>query len=422
MSRSSSALRRELAPVGATLFTAGMIIGTGIFAASGAATAAAGTGILMAIVLGGTVALATGISAAQLGVNFPEEGGAFSWARAFDHDTTGFIAGCGYLGKALVSMSVVGLALTTYLAQAIPGLPQHFVAAVCVLVITGLNVFGIDLTSKIVVGLLAVTVALLAVYSGAALHAVDRAHLGPLLGDHGLPGVLAGAAIFFWSWDGFMRTAIMASEMKDPRRSIPLSIVGGVALAALVFVPVAAVTLGVLGADDLGREDAPLLAAAKHVADWTFWPVLAAAGVAGLGDMVGILLAASRVALAMGKAHEVPRWLAAVHPRFRTPHHAVAALGVASAALVLVFDLRALIETASAFMLVWYLVTHFAALQLPKAKRIASPIFSWYGIAACVALFVSLPVPAVLGAAGALAALIAARWLVRSRAQPAAAS
>src|SRR5881409_3273028 len=350
MSRSRSALRRELAPVGATLFTAGMIVGTGIFAAFGAATNVAGTGILMAIVLGGTVALATGISAAQLGVNFPEEGGAFSWARAFDHDTTGFIAGCGYLGKALVSMSVVGLALTTYLAQAIPGLPQHFVAAVCVLVITGLNVFGIDLTSKIVVGLLAVTVALLAVYSGAALHAVDRAHLGPLLGDHGLPGVLGGAAIFFWSWDGFMRTAIMSSEMKDPRRSIPLSIVGGVVLAALVFLPVAAVTLGVLGADELGRQDTPLLAAAKRVTDWMFWPVLAAAVVAGLGDMLGILLAASRVALAMGKAHELPGWLGAVHERFRTPHHSVAALGVASAVLVLFFDLRALIEVASAFM------------------------------------------------------------------------
>src|SRR5438093_12884100 len=117
MSRSRSALRRELAPLGATLFTAGMIVGTGIFAAFGAATNAAGTGILLAIVLGGTVALATGISAAQLGVNFPEEGGAFTWARASDHDTVGFIAGCGSLGKALVSMSVVALALTTYLGQ-----------------------------------------------------------------------------------------------------------------------------------------------------------------------------------------------------------------------------------------------------------------------------------------------------------------
>src|SRR5213083_2904863 len=133
MSRSRSALRRELAPVGATLLTACMIIGTGIFAASGAATAAAGTGILMAIVLGGTVALATGISAAQLGVNFPEEGGAFSWARQFDHNTIGFIAGCGYLGKVLVSMSVIALAFTTYLSQAIPGLPAHLAAAIAVL-------------------------------------------------------------------------------------------------------------------------------------------------------------------------------------------------------------------------------------------------------------------------------------------------
>ena len=413
MSRSSGGLRRELAPLGATLFTAGMIVGTGIFAAFGAATNVAGTGILLAIALGGTVALATGISAAQLGVNFPEEGGAFTWARAFDHDTIGFIAGCCYLGKALVSVSVVALALTTYLGQVIAGLPVHLVAFLAVLAITGLNVFGIELTSKLVIGLLTALVGLLAVYAGGAAQAIDPAQLGPLLGDKGVLGVLAGAAIFFWSWDGFMRTAIMASEIKDPRRTIPLSIVGGVAIAAAVFLPVAAITLGVLGADELGRDDTPLLSAAKRATDWLFWPVLAAAVVAALGDLLGILLTASRVALAMAKARELPRFLAAVHERFRTPHRSVAALGILSAALVLFFDLRSLIEVASAFMLVWYLVTHFAALQLPKTKRIASPVFSWYGIVACVGLIVSLPAAALLTAAAALAALTGARWIAR---------
>ena len=146
-----------------------------------------------------------------------------------------------------------------------------------------------------------------------------------------------------------------------------------------------------------------------------FWPVLAAAVVAGLGDMLGILLAASRVALAMGNAHELPGWLGAVHERFRTPHHAVAALGVASAVLVLFFDLRALIEVASAFMLIWYLVTHYAALQLPRAKRIATPLFSWYGVAGCLVLVVSLPPPALAAAAAALAGLVLARSLARAR-------
>ncbi|TMG01193.1 MAG: APC family permease [Chloroflexi bacterium] len=243
----SGRLRRELGPFTATLFTAGMMVGIGIFATFGAATEAAGSGILVAILLGGSVALATGISAAQLGVNNPTEGGAFTWARDFDHPTLGFIAGSGYLGKNLVSMSVIALAFATYLGQVIPGLPAHIVAAAGVLAITGLNLFGIHLTSRVLIGLLAVVVALLALYGAAALHAVDAGHLAPILGNKGALGVAAGAAIFFWTWDGFMRMAIMAGEVKQPRRTIPIAIGGGVAIAAVIFVGTGAITLGVGG-------------------------------------------------------------------------------------------------------------------------------------------------------------------------------
>ena len=130
-------------------------------------------------------------------------------------------------------------------------------------------------------------------------------------------------------------------------------------------------------------------------------------------DMLGVLLTGSRVVLAMGKVHELPGWLARVHERFHTPVRSVVALGVASAALVLVFDLRPLIEVASAYMLVWYLVTHYAALQLPKSKRIASPVFSWFGIAGCVSLLVALSVPALIAAATTFVVLLGARWLIR---------
>ena len=416
--RARSGLTRELGVLTTTLFTAAMIVGTGIFAAFGAATNVAGSGILVAMLLGGSVALATGISAAQLGVNFPEEGGAFTWARQFDHDTIGFIAGCGYLGKVLVSMSVIALAFATYVSQAIPGLPAHLAAAIAVLGMTGLNVFGIELTSKMLIALLAVLVGLLALYSGAAVGAVDPANFGPILGDNGPLGLLAGAAIFFWSWDGFMRAAIMASEVKDPRRAIPFGIVGGVAIAAVVFLTVGAITLGVLGANAVGAEDTPLLAAGKKAADWAFWVVLAAAIVATLVDMLGVLLTGSRVVLAMAKAHEVPEWFTRVHERLGTPVRSVVALGIASAALVLVFDLRPLIEVASAFMLVWYLVTHYAALALPKEKRITSLLFSWYGIVGCVGLLVALPPPALAVAGAAFVALLGARWVIRRASLP----
>src|SRR5438552_1706797 len=182
-----------------------MMVGVGIFAAIGAATAAAGSGILVAILLGGSVALATGISAAQLGVNNPTEGGAFTWARDFDHDALGFIAGCGYLGKNLVSTSVIALAFATYLGAVVPNLPAHVVAAVAVLAVTGLNLFGIKLTSRVLIGLLVMVAGLLALYGGASLHAVDARHLAPILGEKSARGLFTGAAIFFWTWDGFMR-------------------------------------------------------------------------------------------------------------------------------------------------------------------------------------------------------------------------
>ena len=390
-----------------------MMVGIGIFAAFGAATEAAGSGILVAMLLGGSVAFATGMSAANLGINDPTEGGAYTWARGSGHDTLGFIAGCGYLGKNLVSMSVIALAFATYLGQVLPGLPEHVVAAAVVLLITGLNLFGIRLTSRVLIGLLAIDVGLLAIYGVASLHAFDAGRLTPVLGDKGL-GLLAGAAIFFWTWDGFMRMAIMAGEVKQPRRTIPIAIVGGIAIAAITYIGVGAVTLGVLGADEVGKQDTPLLAVAQRaIGGWGLGLVLAAAILAAFAEVLGDLLSASRVVLPMARASELPVWLGRIDARSKVPRRAVLALGVLGAAADLAFDLRPLIETAGSFMLAWYLITHYAALQLPKARRVASPAFAWYGIVGCVGLAVAMPHAAVLAAAGVLAAVTAGRFAVR---------
>ena len=79
----------------------------------------------------------------------------------------------------------------------------------------------------------------------------------------------------------------------------------------------------------------------------------------------------------------------------------------------LVFDLRPLIEVAGSFMLAWYFITHYAALQLPVRKRLTWPIFSWYGIIGCLGLTVAMPHIAVLAAGGMLAVLTVGRLLLR---------
>src|SRR6266516_2493635 len=122
-SGSSSSLRRTLGPTTATFLTAAMIIGTGLFAALGETTEKAGSGLPLAIILSGLVALATGLSAASVGINFPEEGAGFTWSRKFGYPTLGFVAGCAYLGKGIVSTVVIALAFAIYTAAMFAGLP-----------------------------------------------------------------------------------------------------------------------------------------------------------------------------------------------------------------------------------------------------------------------------------------------------------
>src|SRR5437870_12494448 len=115
-------LRRALGPTTATFLTAAMIIGSGLFAALGEARDKAGTGLPLAIILSGLVILLTGLSAASVGINFPEEGGGFTWSRKLGHPTLGFVAGCAYLGKGIVSTVVLALAFASYTAQMVSGL------------------------------------------------------------------------------------------------------------------------------------------------------------------------------------------------------------------------------------------------------------------------------------------------------------
>src|SRR5206468_1331928 len=177
-------------------------------------------------------------------------------------------------------------------------------------------------------GVFLINVVLLGLYVGFAAPSVRAAHVTPLLGP-GLGGVLRGAAVFFWTWDGFQRTAIMADEIKDPGKTIPFAIVGGITIAAIIYLIVAGTTLGVLGADAMGQTDAPIFrGAATAIAIWGGWMILASAWMTAFSELLGDLLSTSRVGHAMGKAKELPHWLGVVHKRFHSPHHALLVLTI----------------------------------------------------------------------------------------------
>jgi APA family basic amino acid/polyamine antiporter len=413
---SNLGLSRSLGRGTATLLSAAMIIGTGLYSSLGASAALAGTGLLLAMILGGVVALAAGLSAAQLGVEIPEEGGAFTWARRLGHDQLAFVAGCAYLGKGIVSTVVIALALANYAGSVLPGLPPHVIAAVAIVAVTGVNMLGVDANARVQIGLLAIQLTLLAAFVALAVGATHAANLVPVWGTD-LGGLLAGAAVFFWSWDGSLRVSIMAGEIRDPRRTLPFAVIGSLALTALVFLAVGAVTLGVLGPGSMARDDVPIFHAASEIGPWVVAVVVAAALIDTSSEAAGDLLTAARVAQPMGAAHELPSWLSEVHKRFRSPHYAVLVVGLGCAGLALLLDLRPVLQMANFFTLVWYAITHYCALQLRAEQRFMPRAVPWFGLAGCAALAIFLSPWALALATGTLAALLVARNVLRGRAR-----
>ena len=163
-------------------------------------------------------------------------------------------------------------------------------------------------------------------------------------------------------------------------------------------------------------NDTPLLTAgALAIGRWGMWLVLAVAWLDTFTEAWGDLLVVTRVALAMGKEHELPAWLGVIHGRFRSPHHAVMVLGLICTALALFVNLRSVLAVANVFTLVWYSIVLCDALLLPKDQRLVWPFVSWLGLAGCLALFASLPVWALVTAGTALAVLTLARWLMLRR-------
>ncbi|MDT7708167.1 MAG: basic amino acid/polyamine antiporter, family, partial [Pseudonocardiales bacterium] len=135
------------------------------------------------------------------------------------------------------------------------------------------------------------------------------------------------------------------------------------------------------------------------------------------GALLALVAGVGRTALAMGRNGDLPRWLAAVHPRYRVPHHAELALAVVVSLLVLTVNLRGAIGFSSFGVLLYYLIANVSAFTQPAEQRRFPRWLQVLGAAGCVLLVATLPWPSILTGIGVFAVGIAYRaWRLRTAA------
>ncbi|PRY00998.1 APC family permease [Allonocardiopsis opalescens] len=403
-------LARRLGAGDAVLVGLGAMLGAGVFSAFGPAAAAAGSGLLAALVLAALVAYCNASSSAALAVRYPESGGAYRYGRERLGRVWGFLAGWAFVAGKTASCAAMALTLGGYAwpEQRVP------VAVAAVAVLTLVNYLGITKTALATRVLVAVTLLALAAVVAACLGG-GTASAANLTGwtSGGLLGIGQAAALLFFAFAGYARLATLGEEVREPERTIPRAIPVALGLVVAVYAAVACAALLAVGPEALAASAAPLATAvgAGELA-WLAPAVRVGGAVASAGVLLSLMAGIGRTSLAMARDGELPTALAAVHPRYRVPHRAELLLGVLVAALAAAGDLVFAIGFSSFTVLTYYAVANAAAFTLPGPGRVRRRAVAVLGGAGCAALAVVLPPSTVLTGMAALLLGLAVRGAV----------
>ena len=399
--------RRRLGTFDAVTIGLGSMIGAGIFVALGPAAASAGSGLLIGLGIAAVVAYCNATSSARLAALYPQSGGTYVYGKERLGEFWGFTAGWSFVVGKTASCAAMALTVGLYVWPSW----AHAVAVAAVIALTAVNYAGIQksalLTRVIVAVVLAVLAAVVVVILG--FGDVDAAQLD--VGDDiSVGGVLQAAGLLFFAFAGYARIATLGEEVRDPARTIPRAIPIALGIALVVYAVVAIAVLAELGTDALASSTAPLVDAVIAAGQPGLAPVIrAGAGVAALGSLLALILGVSRTTLAMSRDRHLPHALAAVHPRFGSPHRAEIAVGVVVAVVAAAVDVRGAIGFSSFAVLLYYAIANASAWTL--GRRVIPGV----GLAGCLVLAFLLPLSSVAIGAGVVLVGAVTYSLRRSR-------
>jgi amino acid transporter len=300
------------------------------------------------------------------------------------------------------------------------GVEGKALCAGVILALGAINYVGVKpgawVINLVVVGKLAAIFCFL----GVAVLAFDPSRLGGPL-PRGLHGVGQGVYLALFPLQGFEVTPVPAGEIKNPRRTVPLATVGSLLFSAALFIAVQGALLGTYPA--LGQESqTPLIDAAAHLGPRIGLIVLVGSLISIGGFNAGSALGSPRYAQAIAAHGLLPAPLRRIHPRWQTPHVAIALTTAFSALLAISFDYRRLVGMSNITIVVQYA---FTCLAVPVLRRGLSgeprgwtipggPFIPYMGAAASVALLWGAA-PAEFAFAGATLAVGAVVALVSWR-------
>ncbi len=431
--KKSHELARTLSAFQLVLLGIGAIIGAGIFVFTGSAAGQhAGPAITLSFILAGFACACAALCYAELASTIPIAGSSYTYAYATLGELpawliAGMITFTYVLGAAAVASGWSGY-FTDFLADYGIIIPAAIAAT------TGEVVRNLDGTTSIALFNLPafVIVMLLAsiVFRGSessatfnaiivaikmtvlfAFIAIGATKINPenwtpfipentgVFGEFGISGIFAGAGVVLLAYTGFDAVATAAQETKNPKRDLPIGIVGSLAICILVYVLVSAVLTGLVPYKEL-NVSAPIAIAVNKMSMPWFSTVIKIGAIAGLTSVVLVLIfGAVRIFYTITHDGLLPMGLAKVHKKHHTPHLITWMVGLTIATIAATCPSDKLLKLSNFGTMVTFTIVCIGTIYLrykkPDLKREFEcpfvPVVPMMGVVLFLGIIFSLP-------------------------------
>jgi APA family basic amino acid/polyamine antiporter len=355
-------LKRSLGAINLVALGIGGIIGAGLFIRTAAAIAdRAGPSVVLSFVVSGIGCAFAGLCYAEFASMIPVAGSAYTYSYATMGELVAWIIGWDLILEYAVAAATVSTAWSEYanrvlswFSMRIPYPWSHSpfehdpggvygimnVPAVFILLVLTLLLIRGTKESALVNGFIVILkVSIVLLFIGIGWRFINPGNHTPLIPSPttyttpqgithnygGILGILGAAGVVFFAYIGFDAVSTAAQESRNPKRDMPIGILGSLAFCTVLYVLFSYVLSGVATVQDFraaGREASVAFAITKYMTGFEWLSKLVTVAIlAGFSSVILVmLLGQSRVFYSMSRDGLVPRIFSDVHPRFRTPY------------------------------------------------------------------------------------------------------
>ena len=416
-SEGDKGLKRVIGTSGLLLMGVGAIIGAGIFILTGIASALyAGPGIILSFIIAGVACLFTALCYAEFASMIPVAGSAYTYSYVTLGELFAWIIGWDLILEYLVIVAAVAVGWSGYIVNIFtslgvnlppqlinpPGIDGGIINIPAVLIIAGITwllIRGAKQSSQVNTVIVIIKLAVILLFITIGINYIHPANYHPFL-PYGWSGVFKGAAIIFFAYIGFDAITTAAEEVKNPKKTFPIAILGSLIISSILYIAVSGVLNGIFPYYIYKESAAPVAFALANLGIQWANIVISIGALCGITSVLLVsFFGQSRVFFAMSRDGLLPEFFSRLHKDFRTPTNGIIVVGIVGSIIAAFLPITELAELVNIGTLAAFIIVSAAIIilriQKPDIERPFKtpfvPLVPILAILFCLFLVTELP-------------------------------